>query len=60
MSYTGFLGIVVCSFMDHCCVAQTGEEAVQLHGFLFNSTQYNKRVRPVKNQTLPVKVKFIY
>ena len=40
--------------------AQTGEDAVNLHTFLFNTTAYNKRVRPVRNQTYPVQVKSKY
>ena len=40
--------------------AQTGEDAVNLHTFLFNTTAYNKRVRPVRNQTHPVQVKSKY
>ena len=38
------------------CSGQTGQDAVQLHATLFDPAQYNRRVRPVKNQKHSVQV----
>ena len=41
------------------CNGQTGKDVVRLHTHLFNSSTYNRRVRPVIDQTRAVEVLII-